>query len=54
MGILSKIFPDRNERELRKVRKLADKVVALEDKFKAMTDEGSWAASCSTKGASPR
>ena len=39
MGILSKIFPDRNERELRKVRKLADKVVALEDKFKAMTDE---------------
>ena len=39
MGFLSKIFPDHNERELRKVRKLADKVVALEDKFKAMTDE---------------
>ena len=39
MGILSSIFPDRNERELRKVRKIADKVVALEDKFKAMTDE---------------
>ena len=39
MGFLSKIFPDHNERELRKVRKIADKVVALEDKFKAMTDE---------------
>ena len=39
MGILSKIFPDRNARELSKVRKIADKVVALEDKFKSMSDE---------------
>ena len=39
MGILSKIFPDRNARELSKVRTIADKVVALEDKFKAMSDE---------------
>ena len=39
MGILSSIFPDRNERELRRLRKIADKVVALEDKFKAMSDE---------------
>lgn len=39
MSIFSKIFPDRNERELRRVRKIADKVVALEDKFRAMSDE---------------
>ncbi len=39
MSIFSKIFPDRNERELRRLRKIADKVVALEDKFKAMSDE---------------
>ncbi|MDE6188887.1 MAG: DEAD/DEAH box helicase, partial [Clostridia bacterium] len=39
MGILKKIFPSHNDRQLKKIYKIADKVVALEDKFKAMSDD---------------
>lgn len=38
MGLLSKLF-SHNERELKKINKLVDKIDALEDKFKAMSDE---------------
>ncbi len=39
MGLLGKIFPSHNDRELKKINKIVDKIEALEDKFKAMTDE---------------
>ena len=39
MGIFGKIFPSHNDRELKKIYKTVDKVVALEEKFKAMSDE---------------
>lgn len=39
MGILSKIFPSHNDRELKKIYKTVDKIVALEDTYKAMSDE---------------
>ena len=39
MGILSTLFPSRDERELKKLKKTADKVIALAPKFEAMTDE---------------
>ncbi|MDE6757881.1 MAG: preprotein translocase subunit SecA [Clostridia bacterium] len=39
MGIFGKIFPSHNDRELKRINKTVDKVVALEDKFKAMSDD---------------
>ncbi len=39
MGILSALFPSKDERELKKLKKTADKVIALEPVFQAMTDE---------------
>ncbi|MDE5910852.1 MAG: DEAD/DEAH box helicase, partial [Clostridia bacterium] len=39
MGLLGKIFPSHNDRELKKINKIVDKIEALEDKFKAMSDE---------------
>ena len=39
MGILSALFPSRDARELKKLKKTADKVMALEPKFQAMSDE---------------
>ena len=39
MGIFGKLFPSHNDRELKKIYKTVDKVVALEEKFKAMSDE---------------
>ncbi|MDE5617180.1 MAG: preprotein translocase subunit SecA, partial [Clostridia bacterium] len=39
MGIFRKIFPSHNDRELKKIYKTVDKVVALEEKFKAMSDD---------------
>ena len=39
MGILSKLFPSHNEKELKKLRKTADKIEALADKYKAMSNE---------------
>jgi Preprotein translocase subunit SecA (ATPase, RNA helicase) len=38
MGFFEKLFPSQNEKELKKVRIIADKVVALEDKMAAMSD----------------
>ncbi len=39
MGLLGKIFPSHNDRELKRINKIVDKVEALEEKFKAMSDE---------------
>ena len=39
MGILSKIFLSHNDRELKRIYKTVDKVVALEDTYKAMSDD---------------
>ena len=39
MGILGKIFIDFNEREVRKLAKIADQVVALDETMQALTDE---------------
>lgn len=38
MGLFGKIFPSHNDRELKKINKIVDKIEALEDKFKAMSD----------------
>ena len=39
MGILSALFGSKDTRELNKLKKTADKVMALEPEFQAMTDE---------------
>jgi len=38
MGVLRKIFPTKNEKELKKLRKIAQKVSALEEKVKKLKD----------------
>ncbi len=39
MGLLEKIFGDVNSKEVKKLEKIADEVMALEPKFQAMEDE---------------
>ena len=39
MGILGKIFIDFNEREVKKLEKVADKVMALDEEMKALSDD---------------
>jgi len=39
MGFMEKVFGDLNEKEVKKVSKIADKVMALEDEMAALTDE---------------
>ena len=39
MGLLAKIFGSDNSRSLKKIRKIADKVIALEEEFKNKTNE---------------
>ena len=39
MGLLTKIFGSDNSRSLKKLRKIADKVMALEDEFSKKTDD---------------
>ncbi len=39
MGIFSKLFGTRSEREIKKIRPLLDKVLALEEEYKALSDE---------------
>lgn len=39
MGILGKIFIDFNEREVKKLEKVADKVMALDDEMQALSDD---------------
>lgn len=39
MGFFSKIFGSDNSRSLKKIRKIADKVIALEEEFKQKTNE---------------
>ncbi|MGX8773769.1 MAG: preprotein translocase subunit SecA [Bacillota bacterium] len=39
MGLMEKVFGDLNEKEVKKVSKIADKVMALEDEMTALSDE---------------
>ncbi|MDR1067801.1 MAG: preprotein translocase subunit SecA [Clostridiales Family XIII bacterium] len=39
MGFMEKILPDLNKREVNKISKIADKVMAFEEEIQAMTDE---------------
>ena len=39
MGLLEKIFGDVNTKEVKKLEKIADEVLALEDRYKDMEDE---------------
>ncbi|MEG1710641.1 MAG: preprotein translocase subunit SecA [Clostridia bacterium] len=39
MGLFDKLFPSQNERQLKSIRVIADKVCEKEAEFKAMTDE---------------
>ncbi len=39
MGIFSKIFGTRSQREIKKIRPLVDKVLSLEESYKALSDE---------------
>ena len=39
MGLLEKIFGDLNEKELKKINKIVDKVEALDEQMQALTDE---------------
>ena len=39
MGLLSKLFPSYNDKELKKISKIVDVIESLEDKYKAMSDE---------------
>jgi preprotein translocase subunit SecA len=39
MGLMEKILPDLNKREVNKISKIADKVMEFEDEVAAMTDE---------------
>ena len=39
MGLFRTLFPSHNDRELKKLGKIADRIEALEPQFQAMTDE---------------
>lgn len=39
MGIFSKIFPSENDRNVKKIKKIADKVEALDSEFSSKTDD---------------
>ena len=39
MGLFTKIFGSDNSRSLKKIRRIADKVVALEEEYKNKTNE---------------
>ena len=39
MGFFSKIFPSENDRNVKKIKKIADKVLALDDEFSKKSDE---------------
>lgn len=39
MGLFRKIFPSLNDRRLKKIKKIVDKIEAMGDTFKAMSDE---------------
>ena len=39
MGLFSWLFPSDNSRSIKKLKKIADKVIELEEKYKAMSDD---------------
>ena len=52
MGLMEKIFGDINTKEVKKVEKIADQVMALEDQMAALTDEELKAKTPEFKGVS--
>ena len=38
MGLITKIFGTRSERELKRIRPLVDKILSLEDEYKALSE----------------
>ena len=39
MGLFTKLFGTRSEREIKKIRPLVDKILSLEDAYKALSEE---------------
>ena len=39
MGIFTKLFGTRSQRELKKIRPLVDKILSLEESYKALSEE---------------
>ena len=39
MGLFDKLFGTRSEREIKRIQPIADKVLALESEYKALSDE---------------
>ena len=39
MGLISKIFGTRSEREIKKIQPIVDKILALEEEYKALSQE---------------
>ena len=39
MGLISKLFGTRSERELKKIQPIVDQILALEEEYKALTQE---------------
>ena len=39
MGLLTKLFGTRSQRELKKIQPTVDKILALEDDYKALSEE---------------
>ena len=39
MGLMAKIFGTRSQRELKKIQPLVNKILALEEEYKALSDE---------------
>ena len=39
MGLISKLFGTRSEREIKKIQPIVDKILALEEEYKALSQE---------------
>ena len=39
MGLITKIFGTRSQRELKKIQPLVDKILALEEEYKALSED---------------
>ena len=50
MGLITKLFGTRSQRELKKIQPLVDKVLALEESYKALSDEALKAKTAEFKG----
>ena len=50
MGLFDKLFGTRSEREIKRIQPIADKVLALESEYKALSDEALKAKTTEFKG----